>query len=133
VLFYVYPLKFLFNLTLRGGARIEAGDARTLFVIYGCGYAAVFFVFALLYLHAWKKREELVLTDLERLRTWHSLIDHSAMVVVGLVSALLAWLLPLRWVGMAGYFYFVIAAYHTIAGTLLGRRDRLLATSAHVH
>jgi|SRR6185436_132126 len=133
VLFYVYPLKFLFNLTLRGGARIEAGDARTLFVIYGCGYAAVFFVFAQLYLHAWKKREELVLTDLERLRTWHSLIDHSAMVVVGLVSALLAWLLPLRWVGMAGYFYFVIAAYHTIAGTLLGRRDRLLATSAHVH
>jgi len=133
VLFYVYPLKFLFNLTLRGGARIEAGDARTLFVIYGCGYAAVFFVFALLYLHVWKKREELVLTDLERLRTWHSLIDHSAMVVVGLVSALLAWLLPLRWVGMAGYFYFVIAAYHTIAGTLLGRRDRLLATSAHVH
>jgi len=133
VLFYVYPLKFLFNLTLRGGARIEAGEARTLFVIYGCGYAAVFFVFALLYLHAWKKREELVLTDLERLRTWHSLIDHSAMVVVGLVSALLAWLLPLRWVGMAGYFYFVIAAYHTIAGTLLGRRDRLLATSAHVH
>ena len=79
-----------------------------------------------------KKREKLVLTDLERLRTWHSLIDHSAMVLVGLVSALLAWLLPLRWVGMAEYFYFVIVAYHTVAGTLLGRRDRRLATSAHV-
>src|SRR6185503_17853641 len=25
VFFYVYPLKFLFNLTVRGGARIEAG------------------------------------------------------------------------------------------------------------
>lgn len=133
VLFYVYPLKFLFNLTLRAGVRIEAGDARTLFVIYGCGYAAVFLVFALLYLHAWKKREELALTELERLRTWRSLIDHGAMVVVGLLSALLAWLLPLRWVGMAGYFYFVIAAYHTVAGTVLGRRDRRLAASAPVH
>lgn len=133
VLFYVYPLKFLFNLILRGGARIEAGDARTLFVIYGCGYAAVFLVFALLYVHAWKKREELVLTALERIRTRRSLIDHSAMVVVGLMSALLAWLLPRSWVGMAGYFYFVIAVYYTVAGFVLGRRERRGATSAQAH
>jgi uncharacterized membrane protein len=131
VLFYVYPLKFLFNITLRGGGRIEAGDARILFVIYGCGYAAVFLVFALLYVHAWRKREELVLTSLERIRTQRSLIDHSAMVAVGLISASLAWLLPLRWVGMAGYFYFVIAAYYTAAGLVLGKRERQVATSAH--
>jgi uncharacterized membrane protein len=130
VLFYVYPLKFLFNLTFRGGRGIGAGDARTLFVIYGCGYAAVFLVFALLYVHAWKKREELVLTTLERIRTWRSLIDHSAMVVVGLTSALLAFLLPLRWVGMAGYFYFVIGPYYTVAGFVLGSRERQARMSA---
>lgn len=130
VLFYVYPLKFLFNLAFRDGARIEAADARTLFVIYGCGYAAVFLVFALLYIHAWRKREELMLTSLERVKTRRSLIDHSAMVIVGLTSALLAWLLPLRWIGMAGYFYFVIAVYYTIAGRVLGRRERLVAQSA---
>jgi uncharacterized membrane protein len=130
VLFYVYPLKFLFNLVLRGGARIEAADARLLFVIYGCGYAAVFLVFALLYLHAWRKRDELLLTALERIRTKRSLIDHTAMMIVGLASALLAWILPLRWVGMAGYFYFVIAAYYTAAGFILGKRERLVAQSA---
>src|SRR5215471_2112051 len=70
VLFYVYPLKFLFNLTFREGRQIGAGDIRTLFVIYGCGYAAVFLVFSLLYVHAWKRREELVLTALEGIRTW---------------------------------------------------------------
>jgi len=59
------------------------------------------------------------------------LIDHSAMVAVGLISASLAWLLPLRWVGMAGYFYFVIAAYYTAAGLVLGKRERQVATSAH--
>ncbi|HTM38973.1 MAG TPA: TMEM175 family protein [Terriglobales bacterium] len=133
VLFYVYPLKFLFNLALRRDLRLEAGDARSLFVIYGCGYAAVFLLLALLYLHAWKKREELVLTELERVRTWRSLLDHIAMVVIGLVSALLAWLLPLRWVGMAGYFYFVIAPYYTVAGFVLGKRDRQARASAAAH
>ncbi len=100
-------------------------------MIYGCGYAAVFLVFALLYVHAWRKREELMLTPLEKEKTRRSLIDHSAMILVGLVSAALAWLLPLRWVGMAGYFYFVIAVYYTITGWVLGRRERLVATSSH--
>jgi 1,4-dihydroxy-2-naphthoate octaprenyltransferase len=59
-----------------------------------------------------------------------SLIDHSAMMVVGLMSALLAWLLPPLWVGMAGYFCFVIAVYYTVAGFVLGRRERRGARSA---
>lgn len=130
VLFYVYPLKFLFNLAFRGGTRIGAGDARTLFLIYGCGYASVFLVFALLYLHAWRKREELALTPLERNKTRRSLIDHVAMSVIGLTSALLAWLLPLSWVNLAGYFYFVIGLYFTVAGLVFGKRARQLASSA---
>ena len=129
VLFYVYPLKFLFNLAFRGGAHIDAVDARTLFLIYGCGYAAVFLVFALLYLHAWRKREELALTPLERIKTQRSLIDHLAMSVIGLTSALLAWLLPLDKVNLAGYFYFVVGLYFTVAGFVLGKRERQLASS----
>ncbi|HXN21296.1 MAG TPA: TMEM175 family protein [Candidatus Dormibacteraeota bacterium] len=126
VLFYVYPLKFLFFTMFNNGGRIEAQQARALFIIYGAGYAALFLVFALLYLHAWRKREELALNQLERLKTRHSLIDHLAMVFVGLISVLLALSLPLRWVGMAGYFYFIIGAYFTLAGMTFGRRVRLL-------
>lgn len=126
VLFYVYPLKFLFVSVLNGSGGIEAQEARTLFVIYGGGYAAVFLVLALLYLHAWRKREELGLNQLELLKTRHGLIDQIAMVIVGLASASLALSLPLRWVGLAGYVYFVIGVYFTIAGKIFGKRKRLL-------
>jgi uncharacterized membrane protein len=129
VLFYVYPLKFLFVTTLNSGGRIEAQEARTLLVIYGAGYAAVFLIFALLYLHAWRRREELALNQLERMKTRHSLIDHVAMVIVGVLSASLALSLPLRLVGLAGYFYFVIGLYFTVAGTIFGKQQRQLTES----
>lgn len=124
VLFYVYPLKFLFNMPLRASAQSVPAESRVLFLIYGFGYAAVYLVFALLYLHAWRKRDELVLTTLERIRTQHSLVDNVAMVIVGLMSAALAWVLPSPWISMAGYFYFVIAAYYTVAGAVQRRREQ---------
>jgi len=130
VLFYVFPLKFMFGLMLSSGGKIEAGDARTLFVVYGVGYAAVFLVLSLLYLHAWRRRDELALNDLERLKTRRSLIDHVAMTTVGLVSAVLALVWPARWIGFAGYFYFVVGVYFTIAGFTLGRRERRAAALA---
>jgi hypothetical protein len=48
------------------------------------------------------------------------------MAVVGLVSIALALSLPPGWVALAGYFYFVIGVYFTIAGMLFGRRERRL-------
>src|SRR5215470_15178478 len=126
VLLYVYPLKFLFFTMLTQGQKIDAEDARTLFVIYGCGYAAVFLTFALMYWHAWRKRDVLALDEIERLRTRRSLIDHLGMVCIGLSSALLAVLLPQHLVGLAGWFYFVIGIYFTLAGTIFGRRERAL-------
>jgi hypothetical protein len=110
----------------RTGFEVQPQDIRILFVVYGAGYAAVFLTFALLYLHAWNKRRDLELTELEIMKTRHSMIDHFAMVVMGLISALLALTLPLRWVGLAGYFYFTIGVYFTVAGSLYGRRERLL-------
>ena len=109
-----------------GGGRIEAHDARTLFVIYGSGYAAVFGTFALLYVHAWRKRDALALNDVERLRTLRGLIDHIAMVVIGLTSALLALSLPANLVGLAGWFYFSVGIYFMAAGSIFGRRERSL-------
>ena len=126
VLFYVYPLKFLFVTVFNGGGGMDAPQARSLFVIYGTGFAAVFLVFALLYLHAWRMREELALNQLERMKTRHSLFDHVAMVIVGLVSMALALGLPLRWVGLAGYFYFVISVYFMVAGKIFGKQERRL-------
>jgi uncharacterized membrane protein len=129
VLFYVYPLKFLFVGLFNGNGMFDAEEARTLFVIFGLGYAAVFMVFTLLYLHALGKREVLALNAIETMSTRQSLVNQAAMVIVGLVSAALAVTLPLQWVGLAGYFYFVNAAYFGIAESIFDRQKKALAAS----
>lgn len=69
VLFYVYPLKFLFFAMFSAGPQIDKAQARSLLVIYGAGYASVFLVFVLLYLHAWKMKDRLALNEVETLKT----------------------------------------------------------------
>jgi uncharacterized membrane protein len=130
VLFYVYPLKFLFGGVVFGDGRIEPSEARTLFIIYGSGFAAMSLVMALLYLHAWNKRAALALSSVELGRTSRSLVDNAAMVAVGLLSILLAVALPPNLVGLAGYFYFVIPVYFMIAGAIFGRRERVAIAKA---
>jgi len=130
VLFYVYPLKFLFRLILEGSL-LNIDDVRRLFVIYGAGYTAVFFVLALLYLHAWRLRERLGLDPSERVKTFRSLIDHVAMSIIGLTSVGLALSLPARLIGVAGYFYFAIPIYFTIVGRILQKRERALIASGN--
>jgi uncharacterized membrane protein len=127
VLFYVYPLKFLFSGLFRGNGGINSSEARTLLIIYGAGYAAVFGVFALLHLEAWRQRDALELNPLERLKTKHSIVEQFAMVSIGLISILLALVLPQNLVGLAGWFYAVISIYYAVAGSIQGKRERLLA------
>jgi uncharacterized membrane protein len=127
VLFYVYPLKFLFTAAL-SGTQVTEQEARTLYSVFSVGFAAVFAVFALLYQHAWRIRAELALSPVEQLRTRSSLIDHLAMVLVGAVSLLAARLLPLSLLGAAGLLYLLVPLYYTLSGRVWGRREaRLLA------
>jgi uncharacterized membrane protein len=125
VLFYVYPLKFLFT-AMFNSSEIGASEMRTLFTIWSLGYAAVFAVFTLLYLHAWRIRAQLTLTPLEALRTRVSLVDHLAMVIVALLSTAVARTMPDRFIGFAGYIYFIVPLYFTIAHSIAGRRERPL-------
>lgn len=125
VLFYVYPLKFVFT-EMFDGAPLSAAETRSLFTIWSLGYAAVFTVFTLLYLHAWRIRAQLELTALEALRTRVSLADHLAMVVVALLSTLLSLAMPDRYIGSVGYVYIIVPFYFTIAHAITGRRERQL-------
>src|SRR4051794_6908311 len=66
VLFYVYPLKFLFGFIVRGsmggGAvenMIEPHQIPQLMTVYSAGYLAVACIFMLLFGHALRKRQEL--------------------------------------------------------------------------
>jgi hypothetical protein len=136
VLFYVYPLKFLFSLfigSLTDGRLatshiedvIQMPQVPTLMVIYSLGFAAVFGVFALLYNYAYSKRKELDLNDYESVVTRHMIIGHTGTTVLGLIVGLTALLLPVRYSGLSGYLYFLIGVYHTIVGTIFGKKEKL--------
>jgi uncharacterized membrane protein len=129
VLFYVYPLKFLFSVVFSvGAAPLQQADAPLLFLIYGLGFAGVNLVLALLYMNAHRKREELALTDWERFVTRVSIADNLATMVIGLLSAGLAVALPISYAGsVAGYIYFAVAVPKAAAGAYIGRRARALA------
>jgi uncharacterized membrane protein len=127
VLFYVYPLKFIFT-AMFDRSQFEATESRALFTIWSLGYAAVFTVFALLYLHAWRIREQLELTPVETMRTRVSLLDQLAMVFIALLSTVLARTLPDGYVGMTGYVYCIVPIYFTVVHSIAGRRERELAS-----
>ena len=127
LLFYIYPLKFLFSSLLGGELASADGalvphQARALFAIYGLGYVAVSLVFTLLYAYAWRLRGVLELDEFERALTRGSLGDYVALMAIGATSVLLALLLPPRHVGLAGYFYFVLGPYFTWSGRRQGRQ-----------
>ncbi|MBV8633070.1 MAG: DUF1211 domain-containing protein [Burkholderiaceae bacterium] len=130
VLFYVYPLKFLFLTWFSGDASVTGSEVVSLFLIYGAGFSAVFGVLGLLYLHAWRLRHELELDPVESMITRHKLIDHGVMVLIGLCSCPLALVLPQNLVGLAGYFYSSIGLYFWISGAVFSKRVRLLAEAA---
>ncbi|HWG50876.1 MAG TPA: TMEM175 family protein [Candidatus Acidoferrales bacterium] len=135
VLFYVYPLKFLFTLAVNGmsGGRlgsaagmISDADVPSLLVIYSLGYTAVFVLFSLLYYYAYKKRSQLQLNEYETMLTGHTAINHLVIGSVGLVVVAAAMLLPLKYAGLSGFLYFLNAFYGWTAGSVLGKRRRLV-------
>jgi uncharacterized membrane protein len=129
VLFYVYPLKFVFNMLFSqvfdGEAAIGVSfhQAQVLMEIYAVGFTAVFLLFALMYAHAYKLRSQLGLDEVEVLETRVSLQQNSIMAVTGAVSFALALKNP----GWAGWWYFVLGPALSVHATINGKRVRLLA------
>ena len=130
VLFYVYPLKFLFTRLLGGLVGLETVDAMphenaaALMQIYGLGFAAVFGLFALMYLHAYAVRQKLQLNGVEALETRISIQENAVMALFGLTSFFVAFKSS-KW---AGLLYMAIGFFFWIHGAFMRKRLRLLAT-----
>lgn len=124
VLFYVYPLRFLFGLLLGVDAplRIELEQGRDMFTVYGGGFAAVYFVFSVMHFHAWRLRAKLELDELERWMTLETIFQHLVLAAVGLLSVAVARLAPPEHLSFAGWIFFVIPIPMTIVGTYFGKR-----------
>ena len=136
VLFYVYPMKFLFGMVvneLTGVAHasemISQSQVRELMVIYGLGFAAVYFLLTAMHWNAYRQRRELELNALEEKLTKIALLDHLCMAAIGLLSCLVAWVLPAGSAGLAGFVYLLISIEKTVFGSWQGRvsREHLMA------
>ncbi len=116
VLFYVYPLKFLFTLLFSGqiygedhsSLIMKVTDIPKLMVIYGTGYIFIYFLFSLMYVHALKKRVEIKLTASEIFDTRTKIYKNAILIIIGFLSVIITLLLKPENAGLAGFAYFLI-------------------------
>jgi uncharacterized membrane protein len=126
VLCYVYPLKFLYTISLSGGG-VPDHDLRLLFLIYGIGLTATFAVMALMYANAHRQREKLGLNEVERAETRIAIWELLGVAALGVMSGALAISLPSPAFALAaGFAYGLTAVVYTIGG----RRRRVLRRAA---
>ena len=144
VLFYVYPLKFLFSYLVNvftGGhgevrlpngnveAMVEGNQMATLLLIFGLGYVAVFGVFILLHLHAYRKRSVLALNELELFDTRDSIQESALNCGIGLLSICIA-VFGGRYSALAGPSYMLVGVVMTIHGMIMGKGRKRLEKEA---
>ena len=141
VLFYVYPLKFLFTALVdrfTGGrgqvllpdgqveAIMEAGQVSQLMLIFSVGYLAVFSVFVFLYLRAYKKRDELELSTLEIFDTVSSVKEYALHCSIAIISIALVLIGGPQMAGLAGSIYMLTGVVMTLHGWRTRRHRKLL-------
>jgi hypothetical protein len=142
VLFYVYPLKFLFSFLIdrftggHGEVRLPNGNVvamienydqmSSLMVIFNLGYLAVFGVFILLFWHAYRKREALALNELERFDTRQSILEGALNCGIAILSLLIVIVGGSRRAGLAGIAYMLTPVIMTLQGRIMGSKRRKL-------
>ena len=121
ILFYVYPLKFLFKtlFTLFSGIirqdqssinvlfseTMPISDGPTLMLIYGVGAASIFICMALLYGYALRKTDTLKLNEIEIFDTKTSLGTNLALASIPALSAIVSL------TGIAGNHNFTLSGF----------------------
>lgn len=133
VLLYVYPLKFMFDSGFaRFLPRLDPPEGMQLYqlanasMVYAAGFIAIFLLFALLYRHAYTKRVDLGLSELEIFDAKTNIAHHLVSVSVGVISLLIGGVAPLELAPTAPMAYFLMGPAHWIYGVRAGRRRAVL-------
>lgn len=137
VLFYIYPLKFLFSLLidrfLLGGVfglpmgrelTIAPGQIPLLMVVYSTGFLLVFLILALMNARALAKRDALELTPVEVWHTRGTVQAYLLVVAFALTSLVIASLGAPGAVPYAGWIYMLLGPAEGIHSLLFERRGR---------
>ena len=120
ILVYVYPLRTMmaavFELLTNGWIPrtfhlTNLDEVRGLFTIYGSGFVLASSCLLLLYIHAWRQRYSLALSEAEIYASISEIIGWVIMIGVGVFSILLAWVLPENWLALAGWAYALLSVF----------------------
>jgi len=115
ILIYIYPLKAIFSSMwfLLSGGRVghtlgaHSGlQVRALFAVFAIGFTAIAVEVVLLNWRAWRLREPLRLNARERSITLGEITGWSIPVGVGIISLVLALILPREQIEWSGWVYF---------------------------
>jgi len=133
VLMYVYPLKFLFTALFSGGQfnnhghtgiMITEQQQPALMYVYHSGYAAIYTLFLLMYLHAKKNAHEIKLSAAELFETDSFIMANLFNAFLGIGGILFVLVAPLKYKGSSGYIYMLIPFLYSILFTYRGRLAR---------
>jgi hypothetical protein len=137
VVFYAYPLKFVFTRLITGGMLgqgpwimdgMTQDDGRLLMVVYSSGFALLFGTFMALHWNAWRQRGRLRLDTLELFDARAGIRRHGISVTIGLISLAIVVAAP-RYAAVAGLIFFLLGPAHGTFGYVNGRRRERLEAS----
>lgn len=134
VMFYVYPLKFMLDSGFAHFAKIAGqgvtpmtlGQLAHASVIYGLGFVALFVMFGLLYLHAYRKRHELGLTPLEVFNVRAFAGQQIVSATVGVIVVLIALAGPRRYAFISPMAFILMWPAHTLYDMRIQKKRKAL-------
>jgi len=133
VLFYVYPLKFMFDSMFARFVRasnppepMELPQLATASAIYAIGFILMMVMMVLLYARAYSKRRELGLSDLEVFDLRSMAGHHVVSAGVGGVALAIALFAPLRFAPLSPASLCLMGPGHFFWGVTHGRHRRAL-------
>jgi uncharacterized membrane protein len=146
VLFYVYPLKFVFSnlidplfgldhsVIAADGTRqpaIATGQYRPLMLFYSSGLAMICILFIVMHLRAYRLRAQLELDELERYLTRGAISAQMVSLLIAVGSIVLA-LIGGSAIMWSGLIYWLMGPAHFVNGYLWGRgADKLYLEMGH--
>jgi uncharacterized membrane protein len=137
VLFYVYPLKFMFDSMFAqmmpaaypGLQRMSLQQLANASAIYGLGFVVLFVMFALLYSRAYARREELQLGPEELFDVKAFAGHHLVSASVGVVATVVALVAPLRFAPLSPMCFALMGPAHWLFGKTVEKRRLLYSFS----
>ena len=133
VLFYVYPLKFLFLASFGGkDVPMSAGNLREVVLLFSAGISAIYFLFSALYANGYRQRVHLGLSPIEQMLTRNFIVEEAGTGAIGLLVSATALLIPPRNASVACLLFLLIGAWKSIMGARSGRIARRMASEMHL-